>query len=139
MSVFAKNLLPIAGTTHHGVILLFGKVPLTTSGDLAATYSAGTMTPGVPVTKESAAGRYTLTLAGTVKQLLFAQVIVVGADDAAYTDGNGCNAILRDDDLATDGTIALQLVHPDTSADANAIDNATFYYMIAVSTSNVTP
>jgi hypothetical protein len=140
MSVFAKNLLPVAGTTHHGVILLFGKVPLGSTGALATTYSAGTMTPGVTVTKTgSKTGRYTLTLAGTVKQLLFAQAVVVGADDAAYTDGNGCNAILRDDDLASDGTIELQLVHPDTSADAEAIDNATVYYMLAVSTSNVTP
>lgn len=141
MSTFAKNLLPIAGTTHHGVILLFGKVPLGTSGALATTYSAGTMTPGVTVTKTGGGktARYTLTLAGTVKQVLFAQAIVVGADDTAYTTANGIQAILRDDDLASDGTIELQFVRTDTGADAEIEDNRTFYYMLAVSTSNVTP
>jgi hypothetical protein len=134
-----RTFIPEKGSLNHGVIHLYGQIPLGTSGALAATYSAAVDSPGATVTKTATeAGRYTVTLQGPVKKLLHGVATVLGADDTAIGTG-GSVPFLRDNDLASDGTIEIQFARSDTGADAEIADNLAFTYHLVLQVSSVVP
>lgn len=118
----------LKGTRSTGLILLEGKVVTSTGGDIASTDCKG-FTVVKTATKT---GRYTVQLVkpdGTVDtalKLAGGVATLIGADDAAFTDDKGTQAAFRDDDIASDGTIELQWMRPDSQADAEIQDGHSF-------------
>jgi hypothetical protein len=131
-STFAKNLYPMAGTTHHRTIHLHGRVPLTTSGDLATTYAVGTMTPGVTVA-HSTTGTYTLTLSGAVTNLVSFSACIIGAHGAG-----GYTPVISVESPTT-GVFTLTWVKGSTDAVAEIANSLAFTYHMVVSVSSVAP
>lgn len=138
MSAFSKSTYPPKGVSRPGVITLYHRVTLGSSGAIASQDSA--KLSGIVAAKTATkTGRYTLTINGgqTARKLLYGNVAVIGTDDAAYTTANGRIAFLRDDDLATDGTIEVQLTRTDTGADAEAITGAVLLIKLEFTVSSV--
>lgn len=130
-----RNWKAPAKTLTSGVIKLYATLNLGSSGAVSS-YTA----PGITVAKTAAkTGRYTLTLADKYAALLSAEIRVQGADDTAYTGTAGSVGILRAVDVVTNGVLYVQLIRPDTSADAEAIDNAKVYIELTLKNSSLSP
>jgi hypothetical protein len=74
------------------------------------------------------AGRYTVQVWKGYKELLFADAVIVGADDSALTDAKGVIEIVRDLDVGTganDGTFECQFVQNTDLADDDVQDSLT--------------
>jgi hypothetical protein len=139
-TIFSRMLHPFRGTVTHGVVHLYGKVTTTTSGTIDTTSC-----DGFAVTKTATkTGRYTVQLGSaaapnTVAELLMVNVRIKGADDTAYTDAKGISVIIRDDDVATDGTFEIQFLRNTTNADTEIVDAMSFFIEIVVKNSTVSP
>ena len=121
----------VKGCARGGLKAAFFDVTTTTSGTIDTTNSAGSW-GGTIAKTGSETGRYTITLGRSVTALAGAVVTLVGPDDAAMTDAKGMDWCLRDDDLATDGTIELQWLDADSAADADVQDAARFTVLLWV-------
>lgn len=125
-----KTLIP-------GLRLLHVSATTTTSGTISGTTATGY---GVKMTKTaSETGRYTLSLIGqdgtgqTAKGLIGVIVNLVGPDDAAMTDAKGIwQGVVRDDDIASDGTLEIQFQDADSGADTEVQDGALIYVTLMV-------
>ncbi len=119
---------PVRGSLSREVVCLTGKVVCGAGGAISSTDC-----DGFAVTKTAAeTGRYTIQLGTSSKQDVYAKfrggvVSILGPDDAAMTDAKGLGWVWRDDDVASDGTIELQFINPETAADADLQDSASFY------------
>lgn len=104
-------------------------ITTTTSGAISGTTATGY---GIKATKTATkTGRYTLQLinadgtATTALGLVNVIATIVGPDDAALTTTKGLNYVLRDNDIASDGTIELQFVQTNAgNADTEVQDGA---------------
>ena len=130
-----RNWKAPAKTLTSGTIRLHATINLGSSGAVSS-YTAPGMTIAKTATKT---GRYTLTLADKYSAFLGAAVTVQGADDAAYTTAAGSHGILRNVDVVTNGVLYVQLVRPDTQADAEAIDNAKVFVVLDLKNSSLSP
>lgn len=122
-----------------GMVIIAESVPLGSSGAIAAAGAReGAKHTDFTIAKTAGkTGRYTITFTRKYRALLYGHCVVVGADDAAYPGAAGVDCILRDDDIATDGTIEVQLRRTDTGADAEAIDSATLKLFLVLKDSNI--
>jgi hypothetical protein len=127
-----RMLYPVAGSLSRELVVLSGKVVLGASGAVSSTDC-----DGFSVSKTGGeTGRYTVQLGVSSSQpdlyakLRGASVSIVGPDDAAMTDAKGLGYVLRDDDVATDGTFEVQFINPETAADAEVQDSASFFITI---------
>lgn len=111
-------------TLEGGLIRLCGHVVTSTSGTIASQTSKG-----FTVTKTgSETGRYTVTLADDYVALRGCNVMVVGADDTAYTSGKGLASFIRNVDVTTAKVLYVQFADAATpQADAELEDGAEFY------------
>jgi hypothetical protein len=118
------------GTLIPGLRIVHAVATTTTSGTI------GTVSPkyGMTLTKTATeTGRYTCSLlksdgntGATALALVDLRVNIVGPDDAAMTDAKGIfQGVIRDNDIATDGTVEFQLQDADSGADAEVQDGAT--------------
>jgi len=115
-----------------GVTVCVDSVLLGSSGAIAANGAAKGALAGFTVVKTAAkTGRYTITFHRRYTRLLYGGCTVVGLDDAAYTATKGSFAVLRDDDVATDGTIEVQLLNV-SGADAEAVDATTLKFFFVL-------
>ena len=128
----SRSFYPTIGSARRGVVQLFGTFTTTTSGTLSTTAITSAKLAGFTLTKTaSETGRYTVQLtktdgtAATYNSLLFVDAVVVGGDDAALTTTKGLVSVVRDDDVATDGTFEIQFVETVTAnADTEVQDGA---------------
>lgn len=120
-----------------GLVEIYGEFTTTTSGTIDTAATSGGVGITSIVKTASKTGRYTITLASTFKKLKFAEAIIIGADDAAFTDAKGCDPRLRDDDIASDGTIELQFVDADSGADAELQDAAKVLFKLVLKNTSV--
>ena len=92
---------PLKG--HHHTFRLF--VTFGASGAVSASEGIG-----ATIAKTAGeTGRYTITLSRPYKRLLEGRLTLIAGDDAALTAAAGNLPAWRDDDIATDGTIELQM------------------------------
>ena len=128
---------PILGVygSRKNVGMYFHKVVTTTAGaiDTAASDQVADSMLTVTLTG-SEAGRYTIQTPAPHKRLLAGWATIIGADDAAYGAATvGLPHIIRDVDIATDGTCELQFTAGDTNwADADVADGASFMITLIV-------
>lgn len=116
-------------TYHHRIVT-------TTSGTIDTATSDTVAQTGVTATKTgSETGRYTLQLPVPYKRVHQVIATIKGADDAAYGAITlGLPYFVRDDDIATDGTIEVQFVAGDTNwSDAEIADGAAVMFTVIVS------
>ena len=121
--------------TRRNVGRYFHKIVTTTSGTVSSTLSDQTADCAVTVAKTgSETGRYTITLPTPHRKLLKVNANLVGADDAAYGAVTvGLMAIVRDDDVASDGTFEVQFIGSNSGwADAEIADGASVMLEIVV-------
>lgn len=119
-------------TNRREVVKLYNAVVLGASGAVASQDSARDACFVVTQT-DSETGRYTLTLAGIAARVLFVSAIILGVDDTAYTGGKGIPLMLRDNDIATDGTIELQMGEMHVAyADTLPEDSVTVLFEVTV-------
>ena len=135
MAVFARKLQTPKGTVTNGVITLYGKVVTGSSGDISSSSCDGFSV----VKTDSETGRYTITLDGTVTEILYVGTTILGADDTAYTDAKGITTIIRDNDVSTDGTFELQFLRNTTNADTEIVNDMSFFIRIDLKLSSVNP
>jgi hypothetical protein len=126
-------LKPQAGTAGvDGEVTFHLRLITTTSGAVSST----SWTPaGVTIAKTgSETGRYTITLPGTYRRLINVIATPIGADDAAWgAVATGLLSFVRDDDIATDGTVEVQFASADTNfADAELPDGRSVMLTIIV-------
>lgn len=123
----------MVGSITNGVACLYGQVVLGSGGAISST-----TTDGFTIVKTAAkVGRYTIT-ADAYNKLLAINVSVIGATDAAYTATKGLwMGLVRNNNVSTTGTVEIQLQDPATSADAEAIDNASLLIEITLKNSSV--
>lgn len=121
-------------TLEQGVVKLFGQVVTSTSGTISSSSCKG-FTIAKTATE---AGRYTVTLSDSYYQLLSVHVNLVGASDAAYTDGKGMYMGLLRNVSVNDSTptFDIQFNDPDTNVDAEVADSASFYIEITLKNSS---
>lgn len=135
-----RSYQPLLGSVQRGVVPLFSRVVLGSSG--AVSSQDGAKLAGFTVTKTaSKTGRYTITLDKNYARLLWADVRIIAADDTAYTTAKGADVLIRDDDVgrgAGDGTFELQFCRSDTEADAEVEDSRDLLFMVVVRDANVT-
>lgn len=112
-----------------GTVMHCGRVVTTTGGTIGSTDCEG-FTVVKTATKT---GRYTVQLADVRGQAITALklrncvVTLIGPDDAALTTTKGLVAVIRDDDMATDGTFEIQFVQTNAgNADTEVQDSASF-------------
>ncbi len=109
----------------------------TTNGTINASLTKAT---GAVITKTAAkTGRYTIQCGSALDKNTYAHIVqvlttIVGPADAAFTTAKGLVSAIRNDALATNGTIDVQFVRPDTYADAELQDGARVFVTIIVST-----
>lgn len=123
--------------TRRGVAWYFHKVVTTTSGTISTTLSDQAADSALTVVKTATeTGRYTLTTPTPHKKLLEVRATLVGAADAAYGAATlGLPYFVRNDAIATAGTVDLQFVAGDTNwADAEVADGASFMIAVCVQT-----
>lgn len=97
----------------------------TTSGTISATTVTSAKDCAATIAKTaSKTGRYTVTAQDKYRRFVKGHATIIGPDDAAMTAARGVVTVFRDDDLATDGTIEVQFIRPDTYADAELQDGA---------------
>ncbi len=113
--------------------VVHSKVVLGTSGVVSTQTDA--KKSGFVVTKTATkTGRYTVTLTGGARaEINNAVVTVLGTDDAAITDAGGIIAVLRDNDIATDGTIEFQMLRNTTLADTEVQNSLTLLVTLFIS------
>ena len=129
------------GTLIPGLRIVHASATTTTSGTLAATQT----NYGMSLTKTATeTGRYTCQLlkstgaADTAIGFINAIVTIVGPDDTAMTDAKGVwSGVVRDNDIASDGTIEIQFVDADSGADADLQDGASFNVTLLIKDSNI--
>lgn len=128
-----RNFYQECQSLRRGRVTLFGKVVLGAGG--AISTNVDRRSAGFTVTKTATkTGRYTLTFDDVGYHFLGMSVNIVGPDDAAMTDAKGVFlGVVRDDDLATDGTIEFQMQDADSMADAEVQDSATLYIVVNLS------
>jgi len=116
------------GTAIPGLMCVGGRFTTSTSGAISGTADVW----GCTVTKTaSETGRYTVTLPRPSQKLLMADVCLVGPDDAALTTTKGLIPVVRDDDIATDGTVEIQFVTSNSgNADTEVQDGALVRFML---------
>ena len=139
MAYKAKTKKPVH-TFLPGMVVIAESVLLGSSGAIATNgQREGAKHTGFTISKTgSETGRYTITFERKYKALLYGHAVVVGADDAAYTATAGVVCILRDDDIATDGTIEVQMLGGDGNlADANPINDATLKLFLVLKDTSV--
>jgi hypothetical protein len=119
----------IKGCARAGLKCAFFDVTTTTSGTIDTTNSRGSW-GGTIAKTGSETGRYTITLGRAVGALGGATITLVGPDDTALTNGSGVIASLRDDDLASDGTIEVQFSDEDGLADTEVQNGMRFTVML---------
>lgn len=129
--------LPLAGVfgTRKDVGFYFHKIVTTTGGTISTTLSDQSADSALTVAKTgSETGRYTLTTRTPHKRLLFGCGVLIGADDAAYGAVTlGLVGIVRDVDIATDGTCELQMIGSNAGwADAEIADGASIMVVLVV-------
>lgn len=139
MSFLTRVWRRLFGASVHGIAILVGEVTLGSDGAIASQ-----LCHGFSVAETDAeTGRYTITIDGTVTKLFAVIPTLVGADDTAYTSDKGVPLLVRDDDVATDGTIELQCVKQltvtgaQTYVDAVPADSAKLKLVIIVQLSSV--
>lgn len=120
---------PIKGCARAGLKAAIFDVTTTTSGTIDTTNSKGSWGGAIAKTSTKT-GRYTITLGRATAALAGAVVTLVGPDDTALTDAKGTQWCVRDDDLATDGTIEVQFFDSDSGADADVQDGARFIVLL---------
>ena len=100
----------------------------TTSGTLSTTAGDTAAISGLTVSKTATeTGRYTIQTPTPHKRRVKLNVNILGADDAAYGATTlGLVWFMRDDDIASDGTIEIQFVDAATYADAEILNGASF-------------
>jgi len=127
MSQTEPFLYKIKGSSVPGLAIAACKLVTSTSGTISTSESWG-----CAVAKTATeTGRYTVTLARAVAKFLAAIVTVIGPDDTALTTTKGLVHAIRDDDLATDGTIEIQMVETVTAnADTDLQDGASLTIVI---------
>lgn len=139
-SIFARLLHPFRGTVTHGVVKLYGTMTTSTSGTISTSSC-----DGFTITKTgSETGRYTIQLGSSTGQLTCAELLgcavqIVGPDDNAYTDAKGIGVILRDNDIASDGTFEIQFMKNTDNADVELMDAAKILIEITLKQSSVNP
>ncbi|MDQ3023393.1 MAG: hypothetical protein M3R04_03250 [bacterium] len=141
----SRNFSPLVGSVRKGVVKLYGTFATTTSGTLSTTAITSAKQAGFTVTKTaSKTGRYTIQLiessglAATYNALLQVNTTVIGGDDAALTTTKGLTAVVRDNDVATDGTFEVQFVTTNSgNADTELQDSASFMLEIVLANSTV--
>lgn len=127
-------------TLIPGLRIVHAHAATTTSGTL------GTVTAqGMTLTKTATeTGRYTCQLlksdgtsAATAVGFIGAIVNLIGPDDTALTDAKGVwSGFVRDNDIASDGTIEIQFQDADDGADADVQDGASIYVTLLLQDSN---
>jgi hypothetical protein len=142
MGLFAGIWKVFDKANRSGVIQLTGQVNLGATGAVSSSD-----TPRFSVTKTAAkAGRYDIQLKNpdgtnvTAMQLVdFDCKVWTAAADAAYTAAKGSVAIIRNNLVSTTGAFQLQLIRPDTFADAEAEDNVKLIISMGIKTSSAVP
>lgn len=122
----SRSFYPLEGTLTPGLVILSGEFTTTTSGTIGTSD-----TEGFTVTKTgSEVGRYTVqlgrssSLVDKYPKIRGVLTTVIGPDDAAMTDAKGLTCVVRDDDVASDGTFEVQFCDQDSGADAELQDGA---------------
>ena len=121
--------------TRRDVAFYSHKVVTTTGGTISTTLSDQTADSGLTVVKTgSETGRYTVTTPCPHKRLLHGWATIIGADDAAYGAVTlGIIGIVRDVDIASDGTVEVQFIGSNAGwADAEIADGASFMLTLMV-------
>jgi hypothetical protein len=121
--------------TRRNVGKYYHRIVTTTGGTVSTANSDQAADSGVTVAKTgSETGRYTLTLPTPHRKLLMINATLIGADDAAYGAVTvGLMTIVRDDDIATDGTVEVQFIGSNSGwADAEIADAASIMLEIIV-------
>ena len=124
--IFKRN---IKGSAFPGLLIVGCRFTTSTNGDISGTpdyYGISSI-----VLTGSEAGRYTVTLPRASVKLAGVIATLVGPDDAALTTTKGLVAVVRDDDIATDGTCEIQFVETVTAnADTDIQDGASVRLML---------
>lgn len=131
MGGFNRPLYPVMAA-EPGLVLIRGEFTTTTSGTIDTGATSGGVGISSVAKTGSETGRYTITLAAPFKKIDAMGYAIVGPDDTAMTDAKGIEAVWRDDDIATDGTIELQFIDGDSGADTELQDAAkvTFWLLL---------
>lgn len=121
-------------TLEQGVVKLFGTVVLGSSGAVSSVTGCKGFTVAKTATET---GRYTVTLQDSFNQLLNVGVNIIGAADAAYTDGKGMFMGLLRNVSVNDSTptFDIQFNDPDTNVDAEPADSVTLLIEITLKNS----
>lgn len=131
-----RNLVPARGYVRRGVVHLYSRVVLGTSGAIAS--QTDVRQSGMTLVKTATkTGRYTVTLQEPAQALLWADAKVIGADDTAYTTAKGLDVLIRDDDVTSDKTFKIQFARTDTAADAEVENSRVLLVHVTVSQSGV--
>lgn len=126
-----RSWMPPLGSLDAGVVELFCKITVGTTGSV----SAGTGN-GVASVALAATGQYTITLSDKYTSLLWAGVTLLDdTDSAATTVGIGTR--LQAEAVATDKTITVQTYALDDGADAAPASGAILYVAMKLKNSSV--
>lgn len=148
-SMNSRNFSPEQGSVRRGVVHLYGKVTLGSSG--AVSSQTGAKQAGFTVAKTAAeTGRYTVTLvksdgttAATYSELLYVGATLVGTTDAVMTTDKGVTYFLRNSAVTTAGTFDIQFATnitdtgTETYVDANPENSAVILIHIVLSNSSI--
>lgn len=126
-------------TLEKGVVELYGQVTFGSSGAISSQSCVGFSVAQT----DSETGRYTVTLEDSYPKLLFCDVVLEGAADAAYTQDAGLGYLLRNVDVTSSKTFDIQLVDGGTvgsasQSDADPEDGAVAYIAIKLKNSELT-
>lgn len=127
---------PFGGSAIPGLTIVGARFTTSTAGAISGTPEVA----GCSIAKTAAkTGRYTITLARPSGRIFGALVTIVGPDDAALTTTKGLDAVVRDDDIASDGTIEVQLVQTNAgNADTEVQDGASVRILLFLSDTTLT-
>jgi len=120
-------------TIQRESFIVHSTVILGASGAISS--QTGAKKSGFVVAKTAAkVGRYTVTLVGgTRAEINNALVTILGTTDAAFTDASGIIAAVRNNNIASAGTIEIQMVRNTTLADTEVQDNLTLLITLFIS------
>ena len=136
MGVSRRILQPLGGVyCRRNIGFYFHTFVTTTSGTVSTTAGDTAAETGVTIAKTgSETGRYTITLPTPHRKLAAIIPTLIGADDDAYGAVTvGLMAIVRDNDIASDGTVEVQFIGSNSGwADAEIADGASVMLTIVV-------
>lgn len=137
MGVSRRIPQPEAGVygTRRNVGRYFHRIVTSTGGDIDTDASDQAADSALTVTKTATeTGRYTIVTPTPHRKLLAVYATVIGADDAAYGAATvGLPCFVRNDDMATTGTVLLQFAAGDTNwSDAEIADAASVMLEVVV-------